>query len=225
MSSPARVLLVDDQTLFREGLATLLSVMPDIEVVAEAENGAEGVALAAELRPDVVLMDLRMPVMSGVRATREILSRPDPPAVLVLTTFDDDDDVFQALGAGAAGYLLKDSPSERLLEAIRTVARGEPFLQSSITAKVLAGLQRSEGLHGSPTAASSAALAPQGERLSEREIEILRLIAEGLPNKAIAARLYLAEGTVKNYVSALLAKLEVRDRTQAALRARELGWI
>ena len=215
-----RLLLVDDQNLFREGLATLLSVHDDLQVVGEAVNGLEAIEKTRSLQPDVVLMDLRMPEMGGAAATREILAgTPETgPKILVLTTFDDDDDVFEALRAGAAGYLLKDSPSERLVEAIRTVARGESFLEPSITAKVLAELQRAK----QPRAAEPKPLA---EQLSERELAILRLIAEGLPNKAIAQRLHLADGTVKNYVSSILSKLDVNDRTQAALRARDLGWV
>ena len=215
-----RLLLVDDQNLFREGLATLLSVHDDLQVVGEAINGLEAIEKTRDLRPDVVLMDLRMPEMGGAAATREILAgQPETaPKILVLTTFDDDDDVFEALRAGAAGYLLKDSPSERLVEAIRTVARGESFLEPSITAKVLAELQRAK----QPSAAEPK---PVTEQLSERELAILRLIAEGLPNKAIAQRLHLADGTVKNYVSSILSKLDVNDRTQAALRARDLGWV
>ena len=210
-----RILLVDDQTLFREGLATLLSVHDGLEVVGEAENGREALRKARELRPDVILMDLRMPEMGGAAATREIMSWSSPPGILVLTTFDDDDDVFEALRAGAAGYLLKDSPSERLLDAIRSVAAGEPFLQPSITAKLLAQLQRQ----------SPQSTVEQPAALSERELEILKLLAQGLPNKSIASRLHLADGTVKNYVTSILTKLDVKDRTQAALKARELGWV
>lgn len=215
-----RLLLVDDQNLFREGLSTLLSVHEDLRVIGEATNGLEAIEKTRELRPDVVLMDLRMPEMGGAEATREILKAGGPaPKILVLTTFDDDDEVFEALRAGAAGYLLKDSPSERLVEAIRTVARGESFLEPSITAKVLAELQRAE--RPAPAAEGKAGIEP----LSERELAILRLVAEGLPNKAIARRLHLADGTVKNYVSSILSKLQVADRTQAALRARDLGWV
>ncbi|MEM9558510.1 MAG: response regulator transcription factor [Acidobacteriota bacterium] len=228
MTESVRLLLVDDQTLFREGLATLLSVHDDLRVVGQASDGAEALTVAAERAPDVVLMDLRMPGMGGAEATRRLLGSEAPPAVLVLTTFDDDDDVFEALRAGAAGYLLKDSPSERLVEAIRTVARGESFLQPSITAKVLAELQRLEPRRPTPSTQSSAAssAAADGvETLSERELDILRLLADGLPNKAIAARLHLADGTVKNYVTSILAKLGVDDRLQAALKARDLGWV
>lgn len=212
------LLLVDDQNLFREGLATLLSVHDELQVVGQAADGEEAVQLYRELGPDVVLMDLHMPRMGGVAATRAVLTHDPDAKILVLTTFDDDDDVFEALRAGAAGYLLKDSPSERLLEAIRTVARGESFLQPSITAKVLAELQRLEPRPAAP---------PKGgpNDLSERELEILRLVAAGLPNKAIARRLHLADGTVKNYVSSILAKLDVADRTRAALEAQARGWV
>ncbi len=210
------ILLVDDQTLFREGLATLLSVHDDLRVIGEAVNGREAVDKARDLRPDVIVMDLRMPILGGAAATREIMSWPTPPRILALTTFDDDDDVFEALRAGAGGYLLKDSPSERVVDAIRTVARGEPFLQPSITAKLLADLQNRQ-----PSSHSK----PPTEELSERELDILRLLAQGLPNKAIATRLHLADGTVKNYVTSILTKLDVTDRTQAALKARDLGWV
>lgn len=216
-----RLLLVDDQNLFREGLATLLSVHQDLQVVAEAVNGVEAVTKARQLKPDVILMDLRMPEMSGVAATREILSDEDPPSIIVLTTFDDDDDVFQALSAGAAGYLLKDAPSEQLVSAIRSVSRGEPFLHPSITAKLLARLQ--QGGVGSPP--QTPKVEPPREPLSERELAILRLMAQGMANKVIAGRLHLADGTVKNYVTRILAKLDVEDRTQAALKARDLGWV
>ncbi len=211
-----RILLVDDQTLFREGLATLLSVHDDFEVIGEAINGREAVEKTRNLKPDVILMDLRMPILGGAAATREIMSWSAPPRILVLTTFDDDDDVFEALRAGAGGYLLKDSPSQRVVDAIRTVARGEPFLQPSITAKLLAELQRQK-----PSCQNQASV----EQLSERELDILKLLAQGLPNKAIAARLHLADGTVKNYVTSILTKLDVTDRTQAALKARDLGWV
>ncbi len=215
--SPIRVLLIDDQTLFREALATLLSVYEDLEVVGTAVNGQEALELAGRLTPQVVLMDLRMPVMGGAEATRRILSQSPEVRVIVLTTFDDDDDVFECLRGGAAGYLLKDSPPDKLVEAIRAVARGESFLQPSITAKVLAELSRLEPqAHPPPTLP---------EPLTDRELEILGKIAEGLSNKQIAARLHLAGGTVKNYVTAILGKLGVSDRTQAALKARDLGLV
>lgn len=211
-----RVLVVDDQALFREGVVTLLSAHADVEVVGEAEDGRQALEMVARLRPAVVLMDLRMPVLDGVAATREIVQLHPGSRVIVLTTFDDDDEVFDALRAGAAGYLLKDVSSEKLAEAIRVAARGESFLQPSIASKVLAELNRRPAR---PTRADRALLEP----LSERELEVLRHLARGASNREIAARVYLAEGTVKNYVSSILGKLGAPDRTAAALRARDLG--
>jgi len=214
-----RLLLVDDQALFREGLHTLLSLHEDLQVVGEAGNGLEALAAADALRPDVVLMDLRMPVLDGVAATRRLLAAHPTARVIVVTTFDDDELVFDGLRAGAVGYLLKDVSSDKLVEAIRAAARGESFLQPSIAAKVLAEFNRLErGPAPTPPA-------PLAEPLSERELEILRLLAAGDSNKEIAAALYLAEGTVKNHVTNILGKLDARDRTQAALRGRELGLI
>lgn len=216
--TPIRVLLVDDQPLFREGVHTLLSLQPDLEVVGEADNGEEALRLAARLRPDVVLMDLQMPVLDGVEATRRLrLTQPDC-RVIALTTFDDDEYVFEGLRAGAIGYLLKDTPSVKLLEAIRAAARGESFLQPSIAAKVVAEFSR---------LADQAPPRPQplAEPLSERENDILRLVVTGASNKEIAAVLVITEGTVKNHLTNILAKLGVRDRTQAALKAKELGLV
>ncbi|GIE34060.1 DNA-binding response regulator [Actinoplanes italicus] len=212
-----RVLLVDDQALFREALAVLLGVHDDIEVVGEAADGDEALRRVAELRPDVVLMDLRMPVLDGIAATRRI--RVDHPGtrVIALTTFDDDDDVFAALRAGAVGYLLKDVSSERLLEAVRAAVRDESVLHPSVAAKVVA---RFAAL---PDPAAPAQPQPLVDPLSEREHEVLDLLARGRSNREIAAALFLAEGTVKNHVTNVLVKLGVRDRTQAALRARALG--
>jgi DNA-binding NarL/FixJ family response regulator len=213
-----RVLLVDDQALFREGLSTLVSLYDDIDVVGEAANGEEALAAASRLQPDVVLMDLRMPVLDGVAATRQLKETYPPIRVIILTTFDDDEFVFDGLRAGAVGYLLKDVSSDKLIEAIRAAAQGESFLQPSIAAKVVAEFNRLERLAGQPR--------PQAdlvEPLSDRELEILRLVATGDSNKEIAARLYITEGTVKNHVTNILGKLCVRDRTQAALRARELN--
>jgi DNA-binding NarL/FixJ family response regulator len=213
-----RILLVDDQALFREGLRTLLSLHEDIEVVGEAGDGRDALEAAAALRPDVVLMDLRMPVLDGVAATRRLKESAHPARVIVLTTFDDDETIFDGLRAGAVGYLLKDVSSEKLVEAIRAAARGESFLQQSIAAKVLAEFNRlEERIHPGPS------LAELVEPLSDRELEILRLLAAGDSNKEIAAALFITEGTVKNHVTNILGKLGVRDRTQAALRARELG--
>ena len=213
--TPIRVLLVDDQALFREGLRTLLSIQPDLQVVGEAADGEAALRLAPTLRPAVVLMDLRMPVLGGVAATRRLHAEHPDCRVIVLTTFDDDEAVFEGLRAGAVGYLLKDTPSEKLGEAIRAAARGESFLQPAIAAKVVA-----EFVRLTPAAAPQPALV---EPLSERERDILRRVAMGASNKEIAADLFIAEGTVKNHVTNILGKLGVRDRTQAALKARELG--
>ena len=213
-----KILLVDDQPLFREGLCTLLSVHPDFEVVGEAGNGAEAIRLARSLLPLVVLMDLQMPVLDGVEATRRLHEEQPNCRVIVLTTFDDDELVFDGLRAGAVGYLLKDAPSEKLAEAIRVAARGETFLQPSVAAKVVAEFAR---LTRKPLRSSNSVIEP----LSERELEILRLITQGASNREIAGKLFLAEGTVKNHVTNILGKLEVRDRTQAALKAKESGLI
>jgi DNA-binding NarL/FixJ family response regulator len=217
MMNLIRILIVDDQALFREGLRTLLSVQPDFEVVGEASNGEEAVRLAVQTRPTVVLMDVRMPVMNGVAATRRLISVLPDSRVIVLTTFDDDEAIFDGLKAGAVGYMLKDVSSEKLSEAIRAAARGDYFLLPSITAKVVAEFSR----------LAKAVLPAQGisNPLSGREIEILGLVSEGLSNREIADRLVISEGTVKNHLTNILSKLEVRDRMQATLKARELGII
>ena len=197
---------------------TLLSVQPDFEVVGEAGNGEEAISLARKLLPSVVLMDLQMPVLDGVAATRRLHQDLPDCRVIVLTTFDDDEMVFDGLRAGAIGYLLKDAPSEKLGEAIRSAARGESFLQPSVAAKVVAEFAR---LTSKPAMNSRALVEP----LSDRELEILSLIADGASNREIAGTLFLAEGTVKNHVTNILGKLGVRDRTQAALKARDTGLI
>lgn len=214
-----RVLLVDDQALFREGLSTLLSMKEDIEIVGEAGNGQEALESARDLNPDVILMDLRMPVLDGVAATRRLKESNHPARVIVLTTFDDDETIFDGLRAGAVGYLLKDVSSDKLIDAIRAAARGEGFLQPSIAAKVLAEFNR---LEERPPIRRGPDLV---EPLSDRELEILRQLANGDSNKEIAVRLFITEGTVKNHVTNILGKLGVRDRTQAALKAREMGLI
>jgi len=214
-----RVLLVDDQALFREGLATLLGLNPELELVGEAGNGAAAVEMWARLRPEVVLMDLRMPVMDGVEATRRILAMQPAARILVLTTFEEDAEVFAAVRAGAAGYLLKASPSEKLVEAIRAVAAGESVLQPSVTAKLLAEFNRMA------VRTEQRAVQPLPEPLSGRELGVLQCLCDGLSNKEIASRLGIAEGTVKNHMTNVLGKLGALDRTQAALRARELGLI
>ncbi len=207
------LLLVDDQRLLRDGLRILLEMEEDLQVVAEAENGADALQAYARYAPDVVLMDVRMPVMDGVEAARRLLQQDPQAKIIILTTFDDDEYVFQALRAGALGYLLKDVSGGELAAAIRTVAAGGALIEPSVARKVLAEFSR--------LPSSGANLPPAG--LTAREAEILRLLAQGLNNRQIAARLYLAEGTVKNYVSSILAKLGVSDRTQAAIWARQHG--
>ena len=217
--TPVRVLLADDQALFREALATLLGVRPEVTVVGEAGDGAEALRRCAELRPDVVLMDLHMPVLDGIGATRRLRVEHPEVRVLALTTFDDDEDVFAALRAGAVGYLLKDVTSERLVEAVLAAARGESVLQPSVAAKVVA---RFAAL---PDDGAAPRPQPLVVPLSDRELDVLRLLADGSSNREIAGELFLAEGTVKNHVTNVLAKLGARDRTQAALRGRALGLI
>jgi DNA-binding NarL/FixJ family response regulator len=212
MPEPIRVLLVDDQRLMRDGLRTLLELESDIVVVGEVSNGQEAVQAYAELKPSVVLMDIRMPVMNGVEATARLCQDWPEANIIILTTFDDDEYVFKGLRAGAKGYLLKDVSGDELATAVRAVAGGSALLGSSVAQRVLAQLADRR-----PTKATLP------EPLSDREQEILQLIAEGLSNPEIAARLFLAEGTVKNYVSNILQKTDTRDRTQAALKAKTLG--
>ena len=209
------MLLVDDQSLFREALATLLGARPEVQVVGEAGDGFEALQRSAALRPDVVLMDLHMPVLDGIAATRRLRVEQPGVRVLALTTFDDDEDVFEALRAGALGYLLKDVSSDRLVEALLAAARGESVLQPSVAAKVVARLAQ---LDAAPRSRPQPLVVP----LSDRELDVLRLLADGRSNREIAGELFLAEGTVKNHVTNVLAKLGARDRTQAALRARAL---
>ena len=213
-----RILLVDDQKLMREGLRILLELEPDLKIVGEADNGQAGLDAYAELTPDVVLMDVRMPVMDGVQATWRLRERWPEARIIILTTFDDDEYVFEGLRAGARGYLLKDVSGHDLAEAVRTVAAGGALIEPSVARRVVAEFARM----APPARASDAGLP---EPLSDREREILRLLAQGLSNREIAHRLSLAQGTVKNYVTTILQKLGARDRTQAALRARELGLI
>jgi DNA-binding NarL/FixJ family response regulator len=213
-----KILLVDDQPLFREGLRTLLSVHPDFEIVGEAGNGKEAISLVQSSGASVVLMDLQMPILDGVAATRRLRVEHPDCRVIVLTTFDDDEMVFDGLRAGAVGYLLKDAPSEKLAEAIRVAASGETFLQPSVAGKVVAEFARLSR----KTAEHSDF---HNELLSERELEILRLIGKGDSNREIADALFLAEGTVKNHVTNILGKLHVRDRTQAAIKAKDSGLI
>jgi DNA-binding NarL/FixJ family response regulator len=221
-----RVLIADDQAMVREGFSVLLGAQADIEVVGEAVNGRDAVDKAAELRPDVVLMDVRMPVLDGLAATRLILGDADrPPAddascgtkVLVVTTFDLDEYVYQALRAGAAGFVLKDASAQTLAEAVRVVAAGDAMLSPSVTRRLLAEFAR-HGAAGGPTRLLV-------EQLTERETEVLTLVARGLSNAEIADDLVIAEQTVKTHVGRILAKLGLRDRTQAAIFAFEIGLV
>jgi DNA-binding NarL/FixJ family response regulator len=215
-SLPVRVCLVDDQRLIRDGLRLLLELEEGLEVVGEAENGAAALEVYAALQPDVMLMDIRMPVMDGVEATRRIIERWPQSRVVILTTFDDDAYIFDALRAGALGYLLKDVSGPELASAVREVARGGVLIQPSVARKVVAEFSR---LAPEPARPSNDSMEP----LNPREREILQGICRGLTNKEIAVRLNLTEGTVKNYTSVIFQKLDVHDRTQAAIRAREMG--
>ncbi|HET9649348.1 MAG TPA: response regulator transcription factor [Microlunatus sp.] len=217
MSGRVRVLVVDDQELFREALVALLGSRPEVEVVGQAADGEQALAVAERVDPDVVLMDLRMPVLDGVSAIRRLrVERPRIRAV-ALTTFDGEDEVFAALRAGAVGYLLKDCSTRQLLDAVLAAHRGESVLAPSVTTKLVARVSTGD-LPEPPSARQ-----PLADPLTDRELEILRLIAKGLSNREISGQLFLSEGTVKNHVTNVLAKLGVRDRTQAVLRAGALG--
>ncbi|GCD93445.1 response regulator [Embleya hyalina] len=211
-----RVLIADDQMMVREGFSVLLGAQPGIEVAGEAVDGRDAVEQVAALRPDVVLMDVRMPVLDGLAATREITADPGcATRVLVLTTFDLDEYVYEALRAGASGFLLKDASALQLADAVRVVAAGEALLAPTVTRRLIAEFARLGGPSAGPR--------PRVEQLTERETEVLSLIAHGLSNAEIAARLVLSEQTVKTHVSRLLTKLNLRDRTQAAVFAYENG--
>ena len=212
-----RVVIIDDQAMVRSGFRVLLNAQPDIEVVGEAENGEQALTAVAALRPDVVLMDVRMPVMNGLEAARELLGRPEPPKVLMLTTFDLDDYVYQALRAGASGFLLKDASATALAEAVRVVAAGDALLSPSVTRRLISEFARL----GTPRGPSVARL----RELTERETEVLALVARGLSNSEIAAELVLAEQTVKTHVGRILMKLALRDRPQAIVFAYETGLV
>jgi DNA-binding NarL/FixJ family response regulator len=211
-----RVLVVDDQIMIRDGLATLLSAAGDIEVVGQAGDGRAAVDLARTLEPDVVVMDIRMPVLDGLAATAEIASAGPRPGVLILTTFDLDEYVYEALGAGASGFLLKDASGAELVEAVRVVARGDALLAPSVTRRLIGAFARRRR-HERPASGAAAGLTP-------RELDVLRLVARGLSNAEIAAELVLAEQTVKTHVGNMLAKLGLRDRTQAVVFAYENGY-
>jgi DNA-binding NarL/FixJ family response regulator len=210
-----RVVIAEDQALVRRGMALMLSMERDMEVVGQASDGIEAVAVVQLLRPDVVLMDLHMPRKGGVAATREITSALPATQVLVLTTLDDDETVFEAVRAGAHGYLLKDATEEELLETIRALRRGESRLTPQIARKVMDQFRRLalSSERGPPSEPSG----PPGEALNEKEEKILRLIAEGKSNRQIAAAVFLAEGTIKNYVSRIMEKLHASTRTELAV--------
>jgi DNA-binding NarL/FixJ family response regulator len=214
-----RLLIVDDQELVRVGFRLFLQTQPDLEVVGEASDGAEAIQRVRELKPDVVLMDIRMPGMDGVQATAGLIAAgiEPPPRVLVLTTFDLDEYVFGALRAGAAGFLLKDAPRERLLEAIRVIHSGEALLSPSITRRLIEDFAARREPPPPPTALL--------ERLTPREHEVLRLAARGLSNNEIAKRLVVTEATVKSHIGSILTKLDLRDRVHAVVFAYEHGII
>jgi len=216
-----RVLLVDDQPLLRTGFRMILEAEDDIEVVGEAGDGAEGVRQARAERPDVVLMDIRMPVMDGVEATREIAGPglPDASKVLILTTFDLDDYVVEALRAGASGFLLKDVPAEQLVDAIRVVAAGDAVVAPSVTRRLL------DRFASRLPAAGQDATPARLDGLTDRELEVLKLMARGLSNAEIAGALVVSETTVKTHVGHVLTKLALRDRVQAVVLAYEVGLV
>lgn len=218
MTDNITLLIVDDQRLMREGLRTLLELEHGFEIVGEAANGQDAIDAYAQLNPDVVLMDIRMPGMDGVEATRRLCTYWPGVRVIILTTFDDDVNVFEGLRAGAVGYLLKDLSGQELANAVRTVYKGGALIEPTVAKRVVAEFAR---LHP-PARSIDQGLA---EPLSERELDVLKLISAGLSNREIGNKLGLSEGTVKNYVTSVLQKIGVRDRTQAALRGRELGLI
>ncbi|MGH3255607.1 MAG: response regulator [Streptosporangiaceae bacterium] len=216
-TSPVRIIVADDHHVVRTGFATLLETQPDFTVVATASDGAEAVRMSRELSPDVVLMDVRMPVMDGIEATRQLTACPGP-RVLILTTFDLDQYVYDALCAGASGFLLKDVTAERLFDAVRVIAAGEALLAPAVTRRLISEFAR---LRPRPDGAPAAALGT----LTPRETQVLRLVAEGLSNPEIAVRLVVTDETVKTHVSRMLSKLGLRDRTQAVVTAYESGLV
>jgi DNA-binding NarL/FixJ family response regulator len=216
VSAKIRVLVADDQTLVRTGFRVILEAEGDIEVVAEADTGTEAIRQAQLVKPDVILMDIRMPELDGLSATEEILRHPDPPTIVVLTTFDQNEYVYRALRAGAAGFLLKDAPSSRLIAAVRAAATGDSLIEPSITRRLVERFADTAQPQGLPR---------DLQGLTERELDVLRLIARGLSNAEIAAELVVAETTVKTHVARILTKLGVRDRVQAVVVAYETGFV
>jgi len=215
MRPPLRLLVADDQAVVRMGFTAMLDSQPDMSVVATAQDGQQAVRMASEFRPDVVLMDIRMPVLDGIEATRQLSRRENPPSVLVLTTFDLDDYVYEALRAGASGFLLKDATPEEILTAVRVVGAGDALLAPSVTRRLIAEFAGRKRLTAPP----------ELDRLTPREREVLLHVAAGLTNTEIAGRLCLAEQTVKSHVSAVLFKLKLRDRVQAVILAYESGLV
>ena len=209
------VLIADDQELVRTGFRVILEAEGDIKVVAEAENGHEAIRQAALVKPQVVLMDIRMPELDGLAATEQILRQTDPPTIVVLTTFDQNEYVYRALRAGAAGFLLKDAPSSRLIAAVRAAATGDSLIEPSITQRLVERFAEPVTTSGIPTELT---------QLTERELDVLRLITHGLSNAEIANEMVVAETTVKTHVARILAKLGVRDRVQAVVVAYEAGF-
>ncbi|MFF9085946.1 response regulator [Streptomyces sp. NPDC014991] len=217
-SGTIRVLIADDQQMVRQGFTVLLDTRPDIEVVGQAVDGRDAIARVAELTPDVVLMDIRMPELGGIEATRRITADHPGIRVLMLTTFDLDEYVYEALRAGASGFLLKDASADQLAEAVRVVAAGDALLAPGITRRLIAEFSRMDGSPRPP-------LRQRVGELTDRETEVLALIAQGLSNAEIAGRLVVAEQTVKTHVGRILVKLGLRDRTQAAVFAYESGLV
>jgi DNA-binding NarL/FixJ family response regulator len=215
---PIKVLIADDHAFYREGVRAFLSNAPDVEVVGEASNGDEAIAKTKELEPNVILMDLKMPGMNGIDATRRIYESDSKIGVLVLTMFDDDDSVFAAMRAGARGYLLKDADKDEVVRAIVAVERGEAIFSPAIAQRMI------QYFSAAPSVSSSKKQPDEFSQLTERELEILNLIAQGYNNTAIANKLSLSIKTVQNYVSSILTKLQVADRAQAIVRAREAGF-
>jgi DNA-binding NarL/FixJ family response regulator len=210
-----RVLIADDQALVRTGFRVILESEGDIEVVAEAADGNQAVRQAALAKPQVVLMDIRMPELDGLAATEQILRQQDPPTIVVLTTFDQNEYIYRALRAGAAGFLLKDAPASRLIAAVRAAATGDSLIEPSITQRLVERFAEPELPRGIPDQLAS---------LTERELDVLRLISRGLSNAEIAAEMVVAETTVKTHVARILAKLGLRDRVQVVVLAYELGF-
>ena len=220
-----RVLLADDQDIIRTGLTIILNHQPDLEVVGQAADGVQAIDLARQLQPDVILMDIKMPNLNGIQATRQIVAGQPHIQIIILTTYDTDDWVFDGIRAGAIGYLLKDTPSQDLAAAVRGAMRGESQIDPSVARKVLREFQHITHDRAHVTAPRQKIDEPELEQLTDREEDVLKLLAAGLPNKDIALKLSLSEGTVKNHISAILAKLHANDRTQAVLTALKRGLV